>query len=341
MYRSLIVAALLVLATTPARTAPVAESRRTESRAAENRTVENRTVENRATGNRTVENRGVANLAVEKRAEAAGKRAVENIAHRGGAANAPENTIAACALARSQGADVCEFDVQQTRDHRLVLMHDETLARTTDVEKVFPKRSPWRVSDFTLAEIQRLDAGSWFGRRFRGEGVPTLKQALEALRGTGTGLLLEVKHPRRSPDIDRRVAAELQEARALWSRENLTVQAFGWKSMRLLHEMMPGLPIALLGRPAADRLAELAGYAGGVTLPHTGLTARYVARAHARGMRVYTWSADRPALIRRLIGYGVDGIMTNRPDRLRDAGRSAGRSVSRSVGRSANRSARH
>ncbi|MEV0620540.1 glycerophosphodiester phosphodiesterase family protein [Nonomuraea sp. NPDC050404] len=241
---------------------------------------------------------------------------VENIAHRGGSVHAPENTIAACALARSQRADVCEFDVQQTKDHRLILMHDETLARTTDAEKVFPRRSPWKVSDLTLAEIQRLDAGSWFSPRYRGEGVPTLKQALEALHGTGTGLLLEVKHARHSPDIDRRVAAELQEERGLWSAEHLTVQAFGWQSMRLLRAMVPDLPIALLGKPPPGRLAELARYAGGITLPHTGLTARYVKRAHERGMRVYTWSADGSALMRRLISYNVDGIMTNRPDRL-------------------------
>ncbi|SPL93386.1 Glycerophosphoryl diester phosphodiesterase [[Actinomadura] parvosata subsp. kistnae] len=244
---------------------------------------------------------------------------VDNIAHRGGAAHAPENTIAACARAREERADRCEFDVQQTKDHRLVLMHDETLSRTTNVEQLFPKRSPWRVSDFTLAEIQRLDAGSWFSSRYRGEGVPTLERALEALRDTGTGLLLEIKHSPRSPDIDRRVAAELQEERESWSADRLTVQAFGWQSMRLLRDMVPGLPIALLGKPAARRLADVARYADGLTLPHIGLTARYVKKVHQRGMRVYTWSADRPALIRRLISYGVDGIMTNRPDLLEEA----------------------
>ncbi|GAA2213894.1 hydrolase [Nonomuraea monospora] len=246
---------------------------------------------------------------------------VDNIAHRGGSAQAPENTIVACALARAQHADVCEFDVQQTKDHQLVLMHDETLSRTTDVEKLFPRRKPWWVSDFTLAEIQRLDAGSWFSPRFRGEGVPTLKRALEAARDTGAGLLLEVKHSPRSPDIDRRVAAELQEERAAWTPERLTVQAFGWHSMRVLRDMVPGLPTALIGRPAAGRLGEVARYADGLTLPHTGLTARYVKKVHERGMRVYTWSADRPALIQRLISFGVDGIMTNRPDRLEAARR--------------------
>ncbi|GAA3116803.1 MULTISPECIES: glycerophosphodiester phosphodiesterase [Nonomuraea] len=241
---------------------------------------------------------------------------VDTIAHRGGSAHAPENTIAACARARTQGADVCEFDVQQTKDHKLVLMHDETLERTTNVEKVFPRRAPWRVSDFTLDEIQRLDAGSWFSARYRGEGVPTLAEALRAVRDTGTRLLLEIKHPPDSPDIDRRVAAELQESRELWGDGLLTVQAFGWQSMRFLHAMVPGLPIALLGKPNAARLSELSRYADGLTLAHKSLTARYVKKVHDRGMRVYTWTADKPAVLRKLVSYGVDGIMTNHPRRL-------------------------
>lgn len=241
---------------------------------------------------------------------------VDTIAHRGGMAKAPENTIAACALARRQGADVCEFDVQQTKDGKLVLMHDETLDRTTNVEKLFPERAPWRVSDFTLEEIRRLDAGSWFSPRFRGEGVPTLAQALRAVSGTGTRLLLEIKHPPDRPDIDRRVAAELLEMRELWDDGRLAVQAFGWESMRVLRAMVPGLPIALLGRPHEARLGELSRYADALTLAHKQLTPRYVKKVHKRDMRVYTWTADKPAVLRKLISYGVDGIMTNHPKRL-------------------------
>ncbi|MEV0381354.1 glycerophosphodiester phosphodiesterase family protein [Nonomuraea sp. NPDC050643] len=266
----------------------------------------------------------IATLTVVMARPAAAASDVDTIAHRGGSAQAPENTIAACALASAQGADMCELDVQQTKDRRLVLMHDQTLSRTTNVEKVFPGRSPWRVSDFTLAEIRRLDAGSWFSPAYRGEGVPTLTQALQTMGGR-TGLLLEIKHSPHSPDIDRRVAAELQENRALWSGKRLALQAFGWASMRILHSMLPDVPVALLGKPPAARLPELARYAAGITLPHTGLTAGYVDKVHDRGMRVYTWTADRPAVIRRLISYGVDGIMTNAPARLRNVHERAAR----------------
>ncbi|MEV0591420.1 glycerophosphodiester phosphodiesterase [Nonomuraea cavernae] len=251
----------------------------------------------------------------------ASPREVDTIAHRGASAYAPENTLAACAVARIQRADMCEFDIQQTKDHQLVLMHDATLARTTDVEKVFPGRYPWRVAAFTLAEIQRLDAGSWFSPRYRGEKVPTLGQALRAMRHSEIGLLLEIKHPPGSPDIDQRVAAELQDARAWWGRKRLAVQAFDWGSMRAFHSMVPHVPIALLGKPAAERLPELAQYARWINLPHRDLTPGYVEDVHDQGMQVYTWSTRRPPVIRRLISYGVDGIMTNKPDRLENVKR--------------------
>lgn len=83
-------------------------------------------------------------------------------AHRGASTEAPENTLAAVRRAHEQHIKWIENDVQRTKDGALVVIHDATLSRTTDVEQVFPDRSPWRVADFTLAEIRRLDAGSWF-----------------------------------------------------------------------------------------------------------------------------------------------------------------------------------
>jgi glycerophosphoryl diester phosphodiesterase len=84
------------------------------------------------------------------------------VAHRGASAYAPENTLAAVDKADALGIEWVENDVQRTKDGELVIMHDTTLDRTTNVEKVFPRRSPWKVSDFTAAEIRKLDAVSWF-----------------------------------------------------------------------------------------------------------------------------------------------------------------------------------
>ncbi|WP_281259550.1 glycerophosphodiester phosphodiesterase family protein, partial [Streptomyces glaucescens] len=90
------------------------------------------------------------------------------IAHRGASAYAPENTLAAVDKAAELGIEWVENDVQRTKDGELVVIHDDSLRRTTDVETVFPDRAPWQVRDFTAAEIARLDAGSWFGPAYAG-----------------------------------------------------------------------------------------------------------------------------------------------------------------------------
>ncbi|GLW05397.1 hydrolase [Microtetraspora sp. NBRC 13810] len=241
---------------------------------------------------------------------------VVNVAHRGASAYAPENTVAAFELARGQGADLFELDVQETRDHKLVLMHDTTLARTTNVENVFPGRSPYRVGDFTLAEIRRLDAGSWFGRDFAGEPVPTLADALRAMNGGGLGLLLEVKAPELYEGIEGRIAAELRRHSAWLRPGRLVVQSFDWDSMRTFHRALPTVPVGLLGTPTVGQLPGLASFAAQINPPHADVTAEYVRRVHANGMEILTWTVDDPAVMRRVIGHGVDGVITNRPDVL-------------------------
>ncbi|GAA3952605.1 hydrolase [Actinomadura viridis] len=247
---------------------------------------------------------------------------VANVAHRGASAYAPENTIAAFRLARAQRADMFELDVQETKDHQLILMHDTTLARTTDVESVYPDRAPWPVSAFTLAEIRKLDAGSWFGAKYAGERVPTLAEALRSMRGSGLGLLLEVKAPSLYPGIEGRIAAELRRHPS-WLRPDpserlLVVQSFDFDSMRRFHAIMPRVPVGLLGTPAVEDLPELAGFADQINPNHGALTAEYVQRVHRLRMEVFTWTVDDPAAMRRVIGLGVDGVITNKPDVLGD-----------------------
>ncbi|MBN2397885.1 MAG: glycerophosphodiester phosphodiesterase [Deltaproteobacteria bacterium] len=134
------------------------------------------------------------------------------IAHRGARSLAPENTMAAARAARETGADLWETDVTVTGDGELILVHDDTLERTTDVRFRFPDREPWSCSSFSLDEIRSLDAGSWFveadlfGRiaagetgsnalpGYRGERVPTLHEALLFTRETSFPVNLELKH---------------------------------------------------------------------------------------------------------------------------------------------------
>ncbi|GAA4596320.1 hydrolase [Planotetraspora phitsanulokensis] len=259
----------------------------------------------------------LAALAVVTTTAAADPSVVVNVAHRGASAYAPENTIAAFELAAEQGADMFELDVQETRDHELVLMHDTTLSRTTDAETVFPGQSPWRVGDLTFSQIRELDAGSWFGSDFH-EPVPSLGETLSAMQGSGLGLLLEIKSPDLYPGIEARVADELLR-NPLWLTGNrVVVQSFDWDSMRTFHEELPQVPIGLLGTPKAAELDDLATFADEINPPYADVTPSYVRSVHDEGMQIFTWTLDDPGDMSRMISYGVDGIITNKPDVLSD-----------------------
>ncbi|MCW2902512.1 MAG: glycerophosphodiester phosphodiesterase [Streptosporangiaceae bacterium] len=249
-------------------------------------------------------------------------RKVANVAHRGASSYAPENTMAAFRLAQTQGADMFEADVQQTKDLELILMHDTTLARTTNAEEIFPDRAPWQISEFTLAEIRRLDAGSWFEQRFQGEPVPTLAETLRAMRGGRVGMLLEIKAPELYPGIEDRIAERLHREpywlrTSRWDRR-LIVQSFNWRSMRWFRTLLPWVPIGVLGTPAVEQLPRLAQFADQINPYYRDLSEDYVARIHALNMEVFTWSAQDAETMRQAIAQHVDGLITSRPDLLRD-----------------------
>ncbi|MGW1680799.1 glycerophosphodiester phosphodiesterase [Saccharopolyspora sp. NPDC002376] len=245
---------------------------------------------------------------------------VATIAHRGASAYAPENTLAAVRLGVQMRADLVEIDVQQTKDGELVVTHDNTLARTTDVEQKFPDRAPWRISDFTLDEIRSLDAGSWKAPEFAGEQVPTLAEVLDVLQRGHTGLLLEVKSPELYPGIAERIADELQK-RPSWLRpdpkaRNLVVQSFNWDFVRHFHDLLPQVQVGVLGAPTEAELADVATYSNQVNPNHAQATPEYIAAVHEHGMRINPYTVNDAAQMRTLIERGVDGIISDHPDVL-------------------------
>lgn len=252
---------------------------------------------------------------------------VTNIAHRGASAYAPENTLDAVRLGAEMQADLVEIDVQQTKDEQLVVIHDTTLSRTTDVEQKFPERAPWRVSDFTLEEIRTLDAGSWKDPRYTGAVVPTFAEVLDELERTASGLLLEAKAPELYPGIAERIAGELQQ-RPQWMQpdpmaQHLVVQSFNWDFIRHFHGLLPAVQVGVLGAPTTDQLAEVATYSNQVNPHHSAATPEYVAAVHEHGMRINPYTVNDPALMRTLIANRVDGIISDRPDVLREEIRNA------------------
>jgi glycerophosphoryl diester phosphodiesterase len=256
---------------------------------------------------------------------------VDLVAHRGASSRAPENTLAAVRLALADGATGVECDVHRTRDGVLVVLHDPTLARTTDVRAHFPRRAPWVVSDFSLAELRRLDAGSWCEPdgpdRWGGERIPTLEEWVAEV-GPGTGMLIEVKSPAAYPGIDRELAelvGLMPASRTALAQGRLCVQAFDHEFLRGLKQLSPEVPVnpLLRRRPRPGQLLELASWAEGVNFRSAALRRGAVNRAPELGLSVGVWTVDDELGFARAGHFGVDRIITNDPARLRSYLRAA------------------
>ncbi|MCH2368841.1 MAG: hypothetical protein MK554_16710, partial [Planctomycetes bacterium] len=166
------------------------------------------------------------------------KQGFKIIAHRGASKEAPENTLAAIELGIRQGADGVEFDVYKTGDGWLALMHDKDVLRTTNFKDVFTDGRSAKVSELSLAELRKLDAGSWHSADYAGEKVPTFEEALEKLRGRATPVI-EIK----PEDIGQDVAMIVQK---LAIEKEVFVQSFSPRAIRDFHEDLPGVTTGFL-----------------------------------------------------------------------------------------------
>jgi glycerophosphoryl diester phosphodiesterase len=273
-----------------------------------------------------------------------------NVAHRGASAYAPEHTLAAYRLAIAQGADYVEQDLAVTKDGVLICLHDPSLERTTDAEEVFPSRftettvegrtrKAWLANDFTLAEIKRLDAGSWFDPTFTGERVPTFDEAVALVKGRA-GLFPELKTPEiykgRDVDFEALVAAALDRnglrGPQADPRTPVILQTFGEQTAKTLAGMRIGVPVALLiARGDGWDRARMRSWTGivqdlapakQILLEHPD----FVAQAHAEGFTVtpYTFRSAAPAAFpsvraemeHYLYTLGVDALFTDNPDQF-------------------------
>ncbi|AZP16972.1 glycerophosphodiester phosphodiesterase [Streptomyces aquilus] len=250
------------------------------------------------------------------------------IAHRGASAYAPENTLAAVDAAARLGIHWVENDVQRTKDGELVVIHDDSLQRTTDVEEVFPGRAPWKVKDFTAAEIARLDAGSWFGASYAGARVPTLEQYMRRVERNNQNLLLEIKNPALYPGIEQQTLKVLSDEGWLdqaHRASRLIVQSFSADSVRTVHALKPGVKTAILGTPSVANLSTYATFTDQINPSYSTISPGYVAAVHAfdgahdKPLKVFAWTVNDAETARRVAGYDVDGIISNKPDVVRDA----------------------
>ncbi|MCW2235617.1 glycerophosphoryl diester phosphodiesterase [Azospirillum canadense] len=231
------------------------------------------------------------------------------IGHRGAKESAPENTLASLREAARQGARWVEVDVMLTRDRQPVLIHDDTLNRTTSGFGPVP--------DLTLAELKQLDAGSWFNPRFASETVPTLEEALALILDLGLGLNLEIK-PYPGQDVPTAQVA-IDTLKRLWPADRpLLLSSFEVPCLEVARDLAPDIPRGyLLWDPPADWVA-IADRVGAATLNvhQDRQTPESVAAYRATGRPVLAYTVNAPQRAQTLFGWGITAVFTDAPGRL-------------------------
>jgi len=229
------------------------------------------------------------------------------IAHRGLSARFPENTLAAFRGAADAGAHMIELDVNLTKDRQLVVIHDETVDRTTN--------GTGPVRALTLEQLHRLDCGSWFGPAFKTERLPTLADVLEAVKGR---LLVNIEikpeaFERHGPAdaVERQV---LQRVREKNMCADVLISSFEWQVLENIHKIEPAIALGLLSEVAADE--ELTDWYRRINAfswhpDYRVPTGDQVEALHRLGARVFPYSVNGRMDTRRMLSLGVDGLIVD------------------------------
>jgi len=234
------------------------------------------------------------------------KEGVYAVSHRGGAALAPENTLAAVGAGVNSGAPYVEIDVRLTSDGVPVLMHDSSLDRTTDGTGYMKER--------TRDYVKKLDAGGWFSREFKGEPVPDLGTVLEYIKGTQSTLVIEVKSPGEYPGIGDALLSSLKK---YGMERRVVVVSFdaGW--IEGFGKLAPDVSLGVLYVYPFTAPPPVEVKYASVFWPAYVLDPTLAWRLKRAGYKVWAWNVDNPYLARFLAWKGVDGIVLDRPGMLR------------------------
>jgi glycerophosphoryl diester phosphodiesterase len=220
------------------------------------------------------------------------------IGHRGDDLFAPENTLPSFSSALAKKADFVEFDVRASSDNVLVIMHDASVDRTTD--------GTGAIASLTLAQLQALDAGSWFATNFTGTRIPTFAQALQAVLPQATPLIHQYTG---TP------AQFVTELAQLGCTTNVVVQSFDWNFLSSLHALEPRIRLGALGQTTltAAVLTNIINTGSRtVAWEQSYVTSNAVALVHGAGLSLFVWTVDGPA-IKTFIDMGVDGVISDDP----------------------------
>lgn len=230
------------------------------------------------------------------------------LAHRGASRTAPENTLAAFRLAQELGADGIEMDVKLTSDGEVVVLHDETLDRTTNGRGLLKKVS--------LAEVKKLDAGLWFSPDFAGQRIPTLAEVFETF---GSSILYDIELTNFSSPIDGLAGAVSTLINKYKLAEQVIITSFIPWNVSRFHHLEPSIPAGILtskgflGSVSRSWLGRWFS-PDAVAVQHATLTEEYVRKQKQLKRMVFPWVVNEAAEIRRMKEWGVEGIITDVPD---------------------------
>jgi len=229
------------------------------------------------------------------------------LAHRGDLAHAPENTLPAFSQAIQKDADGVELDAKLTADGHVIVIHDETIDRTTD--------GKGKVTSFTLEAIRKLDAGSWFDPKFAGTKVPLLEEVFETV---GRDKLINIELTNYFTPRDGLVLKVCELIKRHNNSGQIIFSSFLPSNLKIARQTLPEIPRGLLALPGLMGLwARSFGFMFGdyqATHPHISNASReQIQRAHRVKRRVHVWTANDPQDIQRLRDWDVDGLFTDDP----------------------------
>lgn len=231
--------------------------------------------------------------------------------HRGACAHAPENTIASFELAALQQADFVELDAKMSKDGKVMVIHDQTVDRTTD--------GHGKVNELTLSDLKSLDAGTKFNSKYAGEKIPTLDEVFESV---GNKLMVNVEltnYASPKDDLIEKVA-EIVTRHGLQQR--VLFSSFLPKNLTKMKKLLPDTPVALLCLPGLpgtlSRSFILRNISPAIIHPYlTDVNPFYVRGEHSRHRRVHVWTVNAEMNLKRMLALQVDGIFTDDPQLVR------------------------
>ena len=233
------------------------------------------------------------------------------IGHRGACGHAPENTMASFRRAIELGAQAIEFDASVSQDGVAVVMHDFNVDRCSDGTGPLVLKS--------MAEVDTLDAGSWFAPEFKGERVPRLSDALNVLAEAGIALNLELKPTLGWEEPTARAVAETLKNH--WPKDaRILVSSMSTLALDIFHDVMPGTPLGLIVYAVPQAWLERLGTHHCLSLHcHAAFASKELADAvHASGHRLHVYTVNDPDQAKALFAMGVDAVFTDFPDRMLD-----------------------